>query len=254
MLLFEITISLFSKNTKNIPYCIASLILTALIFLCWSEKINNNLAIACICFVSYFIIEFIIKCILTRLVLKEKPTLNAKKLINLLFYQIQLFLISPDYIITELCKDVFWQTEKTERKKLIQLFNIINLVFSALLIVLVCCFAGFNLCPTFTKYLIGFLIVRIVSRSIEIIISFLNDISKNEGKKSSLGKHSRIELTFSSILELMILSFGINYSCNVTEGVAKAALDALKIVSNFPSSISNVAEIAATFCALGCFV
>lgn len=35
-------------------------------------------------------------------------------------------------------------------------------------------------------------------------------------------------------------------------GVAQAVLDALKTVSNFPSSTSNVAEIAATFCALGC--
>lgn len=255
LMMLELLCCRFKGQSKKAIYCIGSMISLIIIFLCWWSNIKKEAAIVAVSLVCYFGITIALKLITSFLVLGKNDKFDLRAFVNLLCYDIQLMLMSPDYVITKVCKDIVWQTEGDRRKKIIQCFNIENLLLSIVLITFVSSFAKYGQLPTFSRCLIVFLIIRIVSRSVEIVISFVNDVCSNERKATPLNKHDRIALAFTSILELVVLSVGITYSCSPDKGISNAVFEALNIIGNLPSSEGELScdKIAMLFNALGCF-
>ncbi len=255
LMMLELFCCRFKGQSKKATYCIGSMISLIIIFLCWWSDIKKEAVIVAVSFVCYFGITITLKLTTSFFVLGKNDKFDLRAFIDLLCYNIQLFLMSPDYVITKVCKDIIWQAKDDRRKKMIQCFNIENLLLSIVLINFVSSFAKYVQLPTFNRCLIVFLIIRIVSRSVEIVISFVNDVCSSERKVSSLNKHDRIALAFTSILELVVLSIGIGYSCNPEKGISNAVFEALNIIGNLPSSEGELScdKIAMLFNALGCF-
>lgn len=155
-----------------------------------------------------------------------------------------LFLISPDYLFTLICK----QKYKGKTKKLIKIFNMYNF-YCELLLLLVCTYSFDNICAY--EFLITYIFVRFISRSLEIIVSFMQDIFSNENK-SFLEINDRIRLCFISISELILFSININYlidkttECNVVfnEKLPQYVINALSgIFNNFNNDTTTLNQM-----------
>lgn len=114
-----------------------------------------------------------------------------------------LFLISPDYFFTLICKRKY----KGKTRELIKIYNMYNF-YCELLLLLLCTYSFDNICAY--EFLITYIFVRFISRSLEIIVSFMQDIFSNENK-SLLEINDRIRLCFISIAELILFSINMNY-------------------------------------------
>lgn len=130
---------------------------------------------------------------------------NDEKLSNRVLILLKLICIfSPDYLATYLSKKFinYYKLSNTEncRKLFIEAKNEINLGFSLVLVILMFVMS----CP-----LIDYLVlIRFISRTIEINVSFILDIVEKK-KSSSLNKYERILLAFGSLLEEAALFSGI---------------------------------------------
>jgi hypothetical protein len=122
-----------------------------------------------------------------------------------------LTLATPDYIIARFLKYLIknkksndQQNEAEEYEKLgnfIKYSNYGNLLISIIIFIITCVFYS-------QKYwlLLGFVFWRFVSRSLEIMIAFVKDVTSKSKKSSYLDKYDRINLATTSYIEIIIYS------------------------------------------------
>lgn len=231
-------------------------ILSCLLILCsvWNETMED-FPISFLVFFAYFILVCVLKITVSFIVLGKRDV-STKEFRDFVFLNVQLFIFTPDYVIAKFCKDVFWQTKKDSEKRasLIRLFNIENLVISFLFVLLFCFFAYTNLleCYFLRRFVLVLLGARIISRTIEISISFVKDVCSSK-HSSSLDRRGRITLAFLSILEVLILSFGVSYCAPTEHNVSKAAIEAISLIQQLPNSLTGGTNIVKTFSAISCF-
>jgi hypothetical protein len=138
--------------------------------------------------------------ILTRELLLERPN------ISLLY-----ILLFPDYLKSKylkyLIKNKKSNDQQNEAKKkeelgrFIKYSNYGNLLISIIIFIITCVFYS-------QKYwlLLGFVFWRFVSRSLEIMIAFVKDVTSKSKKSSYLDKYDRIKLATTSYIEIIIYS------------------------------------------------
>lgn len=254
LLLFEFFYC-FAKKTQKMTYlsCLASALVCILVVCCLWDEMKENIAVAFIVFVIYFFLVFFWKFVVSK-ALFGPATFNNEKLMNLFFLNFQLFFVTPDFIFSCLMKDIIWQTKNEQRSKIVWCFNIENLVLSFMFIILFGMFAylDFFQCHWFHRIVLVFLGFRIISRTIEISVSFVKDICSSE-HSSKLNWQNRVTLAFLSILEIVILSFGVNYCVGTTHSLSEAAIKALTLVQSLPNVGLGGTYIVNSFSALCCF-
>ena len=109
--------------------------------------------------------------------------------------------VSIDYSLTRICKEKFYG-EKENRKTYIIRQNVLNLLVSIILLIIYC--ASRN------EFIRGIITIRLISRTMEINLSFFYDIiSKQDNKKSNLNREERIKLALFSFIEEIILFFAL---------------------------------------------
>ncbi len=237
ILLVGIFYSLFiQKEGKNCLLCFATTICSLIVICCWLKDISKFVAEFLTGYFIYFIVVSALKYI-TSLFLaidlgvecnrKEK----IKNLLDLFLIGSSLFIVSPDYGITYLCKNVTWNTKGEARKKQIQNFNSINLVFSVLFVIILSSLLFFKIDGCVMQCMRIILNIRIVSRTIEVIVSFVKDICSKD-KSSSLKPIDRIFLAFISVVEVVVLAFGTGFCSGIASGssLSEAACQALLIL------------------------
>ncbi len=265
LLFFNLFLSIFyylfrKNNGKKIIYSFASIICCLLVLLCWSNQIHHNLGAVVASYVLYMLLVFVIKCICTLVLFGRfshdyKYKERTEEATDAFFSKCSLFLISPDYGATCLCKDIIWKTRDDVRKRQIECFNYLNLIFSFLGVVLSCTFGKLD--KDILKTLNFFLVIRVISRTIEIMTSFVLDVCSNERQSSTLDWHDRIILAFLSLVEIVILAFNVGFSSSIECGadISKAAKEALLVVNSLgdEESLKEWSGIAKLFCGLASF-
>ena len=109
--------------------------------------------------------------------------------------------LSIDYSMTRICKEKFYG-ERENRGAFIISQNVLNLLVS--IILLIPCCANPN------EIIRGIITIRLISRTMEINLSFFYDIiSKQDNKKSNLNREERIKLALFSFIEEIILFFAL---------------------------------------------
>lgn len=138
------------------------------------------------------------------------------------------------------------------RARLIEQSNIFNLIFS--LILAVVAFIAVRVkCNIFIYIKFGVLCYRILSRTLEISISFVNDIC-DKAKSSSLSNGKRIKLAIKSLVEEAFLfaamyAFLINGDCNfwqaLSGGLRSFTIDIYEVASEqlWNSSLFNCVAV-----------
>lgn len=243
------------QKIEFVFYSLTSLTFAFLLFCCLLNWLKANWFEAVLCFFAYGLIISFVKSIITHIIIIKSIVKNDKcgldkteelKRFWLLF--VQAILISPDYTITKICKDVNWQTEGDIRSKQIKTFNYANIAISFLTSVICVLFKEL---PT---WLYCFLIIRVLSRMVEIIVSFIADVLDKKSSKSSLKPKERIRLALLSILEAVVLSFAVSFCGGIYETIGEAAIKSLMIFGFFDVSYTdNIAYVANASCALAIF-
>lgn len=256
--LFETVFGL--KRGKNeVAVSLATLLAVLLVVCCCLPIIEKDWLSALIGGLSYFCLAFIVKLFLARLVLKKAPVEGIKRsLSKFRLCDIQLLFVSPDYVASKLCKDGLWKSEGDKRKNLVKAFNYGNILLTFFFVALICPLSYFLFPPLNAfLYALGY---RVISRSIEVIVSFVADVCTSSIPKSTLTKNERIALAFLSILEMVVLAFGVGFCSLAKSGhaLSEAATNALLLIGSLPSLISlgqcaSGGVIAQTFCGLACF-
>lgn len=230
-------IVLFSKNfyskekkptVLNFFSSIASLLIVFVLFLLLFGVFHNKPEDIALFFIPTFIF-YIFICsslkVITTCIVRKKMSANincntccrtinctykSNSFANAFLFKLEYILISPDYCFAYLCKihDYYDGGTKESRSELIKAFNILNIIISSAAGVLLVCFNKYL--PNFivTKMILIFAGIRFVSRSIEIIISFVKDVIDKK-KSSCLDRNERITLAFYSLLEIIFFSMCI---------------------------------------------
>lgn len=160
---------------------------------------------------------------------KMSTSFNWVKNFTLKFFRSLLTIISIDYVIskkqkTELelkyciferkeSKDVANEEGKTKykiaRSKYIKTNNIANLITSSIIVVIVLVFVYVHKVRWLWMVFGGLLFYRVVSRTMEINLSFLLDIIGEKERQSSLSGRERMCLALKSLLEEAVLFVGM---------------------------------------------
>ena len=255
--IFELSLCFIKECKGKIFSCISSILISMLVLCICSKLICNNFCITLIVVITYILICLLGKMIFSLIILEKGIKCDQKKFIDILSFESQLIILSPDYIISKLCKDVLWQTKDDERSKLIKGFNFLNLGISFLIVLVLLTTKYITCCSNLSMlcYLKIFLGYRILSRTIEIMISFIKDVSSKD-HCSSLNYKDRIRLAFLSILESIILAFGIQL-CNIDQcnGLTDAAVNALLTINSLSNKDGKFTcvDICKIFCGLANF-
>ena len=264
LLIIELVVcsSVYNGFEKKL-LCICSTISVVLILCCWWQKIIANFCIAVCCYLSYFVFILLVKFVISKVDFKKisdeksKKTKQLEKFQELILLNSQLFLISPDFGLTKFFKDVYRLSEDDNRKKLIQHFNFWNVIITSTYVLFLFMFSHFDWYSSFIIYALPLLGVRIVSRTIEIVISFVRDICSESTHSSTLTCHNRIVLAFASIAEVVVLTFGVGFCGGIKASlsISKAACQALMIINSLGDSnyFDSGVNIAKLFCGLACF-
>lgn len=247
--------------------CLLSLIISFLAVTSFRYLIyKQNVCPFILLSVTIFYVAIIasIKCITTYLICKKEsftPQNNsylnkmneAKK--DFWFFHLDCVLYSPDYCCTYICKNFLFKTEKERerRAKIVKSFNVENILLSFFFGIILIFLFTFAKSSTLFETFLFFMGVRFVSRSMEIIISFLKDILDKK-KTSSLRKPERIRLAFYSLFEVVFASICIFY-CQSGGDFLSALLNSLSSVNGtwtFDDGISGFGLIK-VFESLTCF-
>ena len=254
LLIYEIARCTFKKDDfHQIPYSIGSIFACFAVVCCWWEQIWKSPFIAVALAFLYAVFVMASKTILAFSTL-GKCKINKDKFWCFLRYNSQLLFVSPDFFFTALCKDAFWDAKFGKRARLIWLYNIENLLFSFILVFAFSSSWFFGLSPIVSRIFLSLLGIRIVSRSIEVAVSFLKDVCRFGAlPSSSLKVPERVGLSFLSILEMVILAFGVSF-CSGRFSFTSSAGFAFSLVSSISinGSLGGV-EMAHIFCGLSCF-
>ena len=178
----------------------------------------------------FFIIGIVVMIALTkifRVVLYNviKKDSNKKSKFNL--FRFFLCFVSIDYHLAYVAKQSLINVDKEDTtgndsdntqdliKKYIESANIWNLYNSIFLSFVACLLVTYVKCVAVTYLFVGMLTCRIVSRTMEINVSFVKDICDRK-KKSGLSKYGRIALAVKSLIEEAVMFFGI-YAFLITD-------------------------------------
>lgn len=253
---FQILYWLYAKRNKEKgpAFSLASLLLCFLLFCALWDEVMEDFSASVTALLFYLVLILISKFTLSRIIL-GKTTINRLKFFKLFCLDIQYLALTPDYVITKLCKDVFWQTRYEKRASIIRFFNGENLAVSFLTVFLFSIFsyANFFDCYFLRRFMLAFLGVRVVSRTLEISMSFVKDVCFSK-HGSNLTSRGRVGLAFLSILEVLILSFGVSYCVPTDHSISRAAIEAISIIQNAPSGNPiDGTFIMKVFSSLSCF-
>lgn len=210
----------FSKRVETI---FSSLFCSFVLFFA-ANKIKNFL----ICFVIGIIYLLLIS--LSKFFLYHKyaygihrDVKKLKRLKFLTFQKLFCLLISPDYYITYYFKNLLEPYGEDRRAKLVKSYNYENMLITFIFILL-----NYILYIINIKFEIIYFITlyRILSRTYEIIASFVIDVVDGNKKKSTLTFSDRIGLAFLSIAEVIGLQIAkyllINNSDSFSQRLLKA--------------------------------
>lgn len=133
------------------------------------------------------------------------------------------------------------ESQKKRRSNLITTYNHINLFLSIFLFEIILIAFIFKWECSIQEILIIICTIRIISRSVEIIISFVKDINE-KNKNSNLQKSERAKLCFLSIFEVFVLLISINLLAiccknNDFEGLLDVLITALKGIMGNDDSV-----------------
>ena len=179
------------KENKKCNCCIIKTLLSVLLFIGIYFALililpTSSFETLVFIFISYLLFVLVVKSLIGAIVTrKEKDTLfHYKSVFNIpdTFYLLSFLFISPDYYITYLIKAKIEGIEKNDngetakqlRSVYIQANNIFNIIFTCLLAILSYIWIQCDFGNVVTLYYILF--VRIISRTIEIILSFVLDV------------------------------------------------------------------------------
>lgn len=179
------------KESKKCNCCIIKTLLSVLLFIGIYFALililpTSSFETLVFIFIAYLLFVLVVKSLIGAIVTrKEKDTLfHYKSVFDIpdTFYLLSFLFISPDYYITYLIKAKIEGIEKNDngetakqlRSVYIQANNIFNIIFTCLLAILSYVWIQCGLGNVITLYYILF--VRIVSRTIEIILSFVLDV------------------------------------------------------------------------------
>lgn len=182
------------------------------------EIIRSNILLFIGLFIAYYLIVFI-----SKLVLCIRCQCDFCKTKHIVL-KIILALLLPDYLITKLMKEKYKNeqsetnedadVEKQKLGKMIKKFNCFNLVLSIILCVVFITVALIS-SNKWNNLLIMIMIIRYLSRTLEVVISFVLDIFDKQNEKSSnLAPKERIKLALKSFLEIFILAFTFIFLIN----------------------------------------
>lgn len=256
------------KKIKEIFFSsFLTLIISFLIILSFLYLARKSRVCPCILFIStlfYAASTFLVKSLTTYLIAKKQITV-LKKDINseergseikvFWLFQLDCVLFSPDYCFTYVCKNFLFGFKKEDRirSKLIKSFNIQNIFLSGffgMILMLLFHFAPNSLFLEWFLFLTG---VRFISRSMEIMISFVKDIIDKK-KLSDLNMFNRVELAFYSIFEVFLLSFCI-FFCQTGGDFLAALLNSLSLINGSwtPGEMVSGFDVIKVFESLTCF-
>lgn len=249
-ILFELLmVAVYNKGKKAVAYVVGSCLSCYLIALCWLDQVLEYWCDAIIAIGFYLIVCASFK-FLTSFILLGSFSLDGENLLDVLGFGIPALIVSPDYALSKMCKDIFWQTNPSGRRKIIQAFNLENLVLSFLFVFFFWFLVEGSVCSELLLAILGY---RVVSRTVEIVVSFVMDVCSRE-HSSTLNDHERIALAFLSILEVVILAFGVGI-CSGQDDFSQAAIKALLLIGSISPAGGRIGgvDIASIFCGLACF-
>ncbi len=125
-----------------------------------------------------------------------------------------LYILSWDFYFAKICKDKIKKEETDEQKQkdklaaYIRRANVTNLIISSAFCLLTYFLKNLTSCKMLLNILLGVMIYRFVSRTLEINVSFLLDCIKAR-KASNLNRTDRIMLAFLSLVEEAVLFLGV---------------------------------------------
>lgn len=250
VILFEVlTVAIYNKGKKAVAYVVGSCLGCYLIALCWLDQVLECWCDAIIAIGFYLIVCASFK-FLTSFILLGSFSLDGENLLDVLGFGIPALIVSPDYVLSKMCKDIFWQTNPSGRRKIILAFNLENLALSFLFAFIFWFLVEGSVCSELLLVILGY---RVVSRTVEIVVSFVRDVCSRE-HSSTLNDHERIALAFLSILEVVILAFGVGI-CSGQDDFSQAAIKALLLIGSISPAGGRIGgvDIARIFCGLACF-
>lgn len=181
---------IFKKLNEIFFSSFLTLIISFLIILSFLYLARKSRVCPCVLLISalfYAASTFLVKSLTTYLITKKQITVlkkdtNSEKRDSEIkvfwLFQLDCLLFSPDYCFTHICKNFLFgfKKENNLRSKLIKCFNVENIFFSGffgIILVLLFHFAPNSLSLEWFLFLAG---VRFISRSMEIMISFVKDV------------------------------------------------------------------------------
>lgn len=177
--------------------------------------------------VIYIAIVFIYKYLFARLLLSVFDIYRKVSLREVFCKNLWCFLfaiLSPDYALTKIVKLRF-NIDIFKKEKLIKSYNFINLLISAVLFTIL---LFVNVCIYF--YML--VLIRLISRAVEIIISFALDVVSYD-KSSSLKTSNRMILAAVSFIEYYLLIISI-FAIN------QGKLINLSLINSFFGNLFNI--------------
>lgn len=181
------------------------------------------------CIIAFFILGILLSCIIIiggKLINYNNRFFEILKNIPIKKpFQILLYILSLDYLFSKTQKSKIKEQESQKHEsnnsnesnnnaqsaisnslaKYIKSANTMNLIFSFVIVMLG--LLRFLNCELLNYILCGLIIYRLCSRTLEINVSFICDITSNK-QDSSLDKFDRIKLAFKSLVEEAILFSG----------------------------------------------
>lgn len=255
------------KLSLNFFSSLLSLVVSFLIIISFLYLARKSRICPCVLLLSavfYVAITLLLKCLTTYLISKNQISVLQNEtdldkihseIKEFWVFQLDCVLFSPDYCFTHICKNFLFgfKKENNLRSKLIKCFNVENIFFSGLfgiILVLLFRFAPNSLSLEWFLFLTG---VRFISRSMEIMISFVKDIIDKK-KLSDLNMFNRVGLAFYSIFEVFLLSFCI-FFCQTGGDFLAALLNSLSLVNGSwtPGEMISGFDVIKVFESLTCF-
>ncbi|HHP0494327.1 TPA: hypothetical protein ACRZ2U_005131 [Vibrio harveyi] len=146
--------------------------------------------------------------------------------------------ISPDFWLSKYFKIQISQNEPSKKGKLIELYNQVNLSLSVFIFCSLIVVSSRWGIYDFMKKLV---VLRCVSRSLEIAYAFLIDVIYEKTSTSGLDKFQRIRLALSSYVEIYFLYASLYFVRDIPQAPILGGVEAL-VKSFSVGTFTNVSE------------
>ena len=180
--------------------------------------------------------------------LKYVKNRNSLKKESIKLKDCLLILVSPDYFFTKVMKNDLNiydgnKSKKGIRANYIECCNHFNVIVSFIFAIIFSLAYALKNEPL--KIIISSLLIyRIISRCVEIIISFVKDVTSKDIKQSNLKSKNRIVLAFYSIFEICIFAFcTLLISAKCDFGDIESLFESLGVVINATSSNYLISKV-----------